>query len=75
MKLGYKEAKTLVEYFETKVDKKFDETIDMLATKEDIANLRTEIERTRADIIKWMFLSWIGQLASMIALLQLFFKK
>ena len=52
------------------------------ATKEDINELkieiekvRTEMERTRSDIIKWMFLFWIGQLASLIAILQIFFRK
>jgi len=65
-KIGEKEARTLVEYIETKVDRKLEEKKDVLATKEDIANLR-------ADIIKWMFLFWIGQLASLIAILQIFF--
>lgn len=41
---------------------------DILATKVDLANLK-------ADIIKWMFLFWIGQLASLITILQIFFKK
>jgi len=66
-KIGEKEARTLVEYIETKVDRKLEEKKDVLATKEDIANLR-------ADIIKWMFLFWIGQLASLLAILQIFFK-
>jgi hypothetical protein len=52
---------------------------DILATKEDLANLKTElmvqIEKTRSDIIKWMFLFWIGQLASLVAILQIFFHK
>jgi len=66
-KVGEKEAKTLIEYIEAKVEKKYEEKKDILATKEDIANLR-------ADIIKWMFLFWIGQLASLLAILQIFFK-
>lgn len=78
-KLGEKEAKTLVEYIEAKVDKKLEEKKDILATKEDLANLKTElmiqIEKTRSDIIKWMFLFWIGQLASLVAILQIFFHK
>jgi len=67
-KLGEKEARTLVEYIETKVDKKLAEKQDILATKADLANMK-------AEIIKWMFLFWIGQLASLIAILQIFFKK
>jgi len=92
-KIGEKEARTLVEYIETKVDRKLEERKDVLATKEDIANLRAatkediaylkqdianleiKLEKTRADIIKWMFLFWIGQLASLIAVLELFFKR
>lgn len=69
-KLGDKEAKTLVEYVEAKVEKK-----DILATKEDIALVRQELSIAKAEIIKWMFLFWIGQLASLIAILQIFFKK
>ncbi|KAF0146388.1 MAG: hypothetical protein FD156_56 [Nitrospirae bacterium] len=67
-KVGEKEAKTLVEYIETKVEKKFEEKHDILATKTDLANVKS-------DIIKWMFLFWIGQLASLIAILQIFFRK
>ncbi|HCX90796.1 MAG TPA: hypothetical protein DHT43_09870 [Deltaproteobacteria bacterium] len=81
-KIGEKEARTLVEYIETKVDRKLEERKDVLATKEDIAylkqdiaNLEIKLEKTRADIIKWMFLFWIGQLASLIAILELFFKR
>ena len=77
-KVGEKEAKTLVEYIEAKVEKKFEDKKDILATKEDLANLKTElmvqIEKTRSDIIKWMFLFWIGQLASLIAILKMFFR-
>lgn len=74
-KLGDKEAKTLVEYIETKVEKKFEDKKDILATKLDIEELRTEMQKMKADIIKWMFLFWIGQLASLIAILQIFFRK
>ncbi len=45
-KLGDKEAKTLVEYIEAKVEKKFEEKKDLLATKEDINNLRLATKQT-----------------------------
>jgi len=35
------------------------------------ADLKTDIEKVRADIIKWMFLFWIGQVASIAALLKI----
>ena len=132
-KLGDKEARTLVEYIEARVERKFEEKKDLLATKDDISRLkdelkddisrlkdelkgdisslknelkgdisslrdefkkdllatkddisslkveiaqvRTEIQHSRADIIKWMFLFWVGQVATLIAILQIFFRK
>ncbi|MDO8445547.1 MAG: hypothetical protein Q7T53_05500 [Deltaproteobacteria bacterium] len=73
-KLGDKEAKNLVEYVETRVERKFEEKKDVLATKQDITNLDVKIEQVKSEIIKWMFLFWVGQLASLIAILQIFFK-
>ena len=50
-----------------------------LATKEDIANLRgelrTEIAMVKADMIKWMFIFWIGQLAASIAIAKFLINK
>ena len=74
-KIGEKEARTLVEYIETKVVKELEERKDTFATKQDIARLELKIESSRADIIKWMFLFWIGQVATLFAILQLFFRK
>jgi hypothetical protein len=65
-KIGEKEAQSLVEYVETKIGKEFDSKKDTLATKEDLANVRS-------DVIKWMFIFWVGQLAAMIAIAKLFF--
>ena len=55
-KLGENEAKALTEYVESKVERTFDKEKDVLATKEDLAN-------AKSDIIKWMFIFWIGQIA------------
>lgn len=78
-KVGERGAKTLVEYIEAKVEKKFEKKKDLLATKEDLANLKRElmvqIEKTRSDIIKWMFIFWAGQIGALIAILQIFFRK
>ncbi len=65
-KIGEKEAQSLVEYVETKVEKEFDSKKDTLATKEHLANVRS-------DVIKWMFIFCVGQLAAMIAIAKLFF--
>lgn len=70
-KLGEKEAETIIEYFEAKAEAKYLEKRDVLATKEDLAN-------TKTDIIKWMFIFWIGQIgvlsAIMFALLNAYLK-
>ncbi|MBI3599359.1 MAG: hypothetical protein HY097_01800, partial [Nitrospinae bacterium] len=36
------------------------------------AEMKAEIEKVKAELIKWMFLFWIGQLASLIAILKFF---
>jgi hypothetical protein len=73
-KIGEKEAKTLVEYIEAKVEKRFQEKKDILATKLDIEELRTEMQKMKAEIIKWMFIFWAGQIGALIAILQIFFR-
>lgn len=55
-KLGENEAKAQTEYVESKVERTFDKEKDVLSTKEDLANVKS-------DIIKWMYLFWIGQIA------------
>ncbi|OFW12759.1 MAG: hypothetical protein A3H29_09730 [Acidobacteria bacterium RIFCSPLOWO2_02_FULL_67_21] len=38
---------------------------------EEIGKLRLDMANVRADILKWNFLFWIGQLAAMTAILSL----
>ena len=38
--------------------------MDTIATKQDLAE-------TKAEIIKWMFIFWIGQIATVIAIMKL----
>ena len=60
-KLGEKDAEAFVEILEKKVDHKFDEAKQTLATKEDLAN-------TKVDLIKWMVGFWVAQMAAIIGL-------
>jgi hypothetical protein len=50
-----------------------------IATKEDLASVRNELKveiaNTKAEMIKWMFIFWVGQLAAMFGLLYFFLKK
>ena len=68
-KLGEKEAEAFVEILEKKVDHKFGEAKQTLATKEDLAN-------TKVDLIKWMvalllglFIALVGAMAAVIKLM------
>jgi len=58
----------LVSYVKTEVKAEFDNKREVFATKEDLANVK-------ADIIKWMFIFWIGQIAVTIGLVLLFINK
>ena len=71
------EAKTkeLVASIEKVVDQKFEDNKNLLATKEDIANLRTEMKEMKSEMIKWMFIFWVGQMAVTFGFILLFLKK
>ena len=73
VKLGESEAKALTEYVENRVEKNFEKEIDRIATKEDLLDLKVEMKDQKAEIIKWMFVFWIGQIAVTLALV--FFKR
>ncbi len=63
VKLGESEAKALTEYVETKVEKSLEKERDILTTKEDIYKIEVKLAETKSEIIKWMFIFWIGQIA------------
>jgi hypothetical protein len=67
-KLGEKEAEAFVHILEKKVDDKFNDAKQTLATKEDIALLDIKIAETKVDLIKWMVGFWIAQMAAIIGL-------
>ncbi|MCX6268424.1 MAG: hypothetical protein NTW16_13865 [Bacteroidetes bacterium] len=71
-KIGDGEARVLVEFVENKVAESFESKKDELATKNDIYKLDVKIERTKAEIIKWMFIFWAGQTGIMVGILALF---
>ena len=77
-KIGEKEAKSLVEFVEIRVDKKFEEQMDEIATKKDLFQVKAEleitIEKVRGDMIKWMFIFWGGQVSVTVGLILLFIK-
>ncbi len=44
----------------------------MLATKDDTARRDIKIADTKLDLIKWMFIFWIGQVAATFGFILLF---
>ncbi len=84
-KIGEGEAKALVEFVEHKITHQIEEEMIGLASRSDLLNtegslrnnittLEVKIERTKADIIKWMFIFWAGQTGIMVGILALFNK-
>jgi len=64
----------LVEFVENKVEEAFKSKKDDLASKQDIYKLDVKIEKTKSEIIKWMFIFWAGQTGIMVGILALFLK-
>ncbi len=65
-KLGEREARELLEFIEQSVERR-------AATKEDlgraVAELREEIQRVRADLLKWSSAFWVGSVAVLSGLM------
>ncbi|MCG6552875.1 MAG: hypothetical protein L7F77_11140 [Candidatus Magnetominusculus sp. LBB02] len=80
-KLGEQETKALIEAF----DEVSNQAKREAATKADLEILkselelkiemvRAEIDKSKAETLKWMFLFWAGQLVAMFAMLKAFLK-
>ena len=67
-------AREFVSRLEQSVDSKFDQQKEILASKSDIAQVKQEISNTRADLIKWLFIFWIGQILAVLAIVNFILK-
>jgi hypothetical protein len=72
VKLGKETAENLTTFIEEKIRCEVDTKTSILATKEDLAR---ESGNIRADMIKWMFVFWVGQALTTFGLILLFLKK
>ncbi len=78
-KLGDQEARMFIQHFEESFDEQFSTKMHELATKGDIkleiselrGELRVEIAQSKSEIIKWMFIFWAGQIATVVAIMKL----
>jgi hypothetical protein len=75
IKLGKETAENLTTFIEEKIRSEVDTKTSILATKEDLARTDTKIETSKADLIKWMFVFWVGQVITIFGLILLFLKK
>ena len=73
-KFGDKSAEEFVNAIKQTVDEKFNDQKGIFLTKDDKVEIIQRIETTRTELIKWMFIFWIGQLASFIAIAKFFFQ-
>ena len=70
-KIGDAEAKIVMEYIEHTSETKFNVKRETIASKQDVLDLHVDLKETKAEMIKWMFIFWVGQLAAMITFLKL----
>ncbi len=81
-KIGEKEAEALVEFVKTSSSEEIKQSIQNLATREfvkdEINQVRLELKEFKSEIIKWMFVFWVGSilttLGSLFGLVKFFIK-
>jgi len=74
-KLGADTTEAMFRYIDNRAERSVESKINSLATKDDIADVRKEIGEVKADMIKWMFIFWIGQIGATLAIVFLYLKK
>ena len=62
-KLGSDTTEAIFKYIDNKTERSVENTIQSLATRQDIMDVRKEVAETKSDLIKWMFIFWVGRLA------------
>lgn len=78
-KVGKETAENLTSYIESKIKDEVENGTRNLVTKEDlakeVARLEVKIAETKTELVRWMFIFWIGQLAATFGFILLFLKK
>jgi len=70
-KLVESEARMFIQNFEESFDEKFASKSEQLSTKQDIADIEVKMAQMETRIIRWMFIFWAGQIATVIAIMKL----
>ena len=74
-RIGETEAEALVSFVDGKIKDNNDVNLNILATKDDISKLEVKIAEAKSEMIKWMFIFWIGQVAVTVGLIMIYLKK
>ena len=85
-KLGSHTAEAMFKYIDNKAERAVEATIKTLATKDDLAYVKSDLKKEIGDLrkemadgktetIKWMFILWIGQVAATMVIVMVFLKK
>ncbi|HVW14568.1 MAG TPA: hypothetical protein VHB54_12110 [Mucilaginibacter sp.] len=74
-KLGNDTAEAIFKYIDNKTERSVEATIQTLATKEDLARVKYDLSKEIGNSVKWMFIFWIGQVGTTLAIVFLFLKK
>ena len=74
-KLGSETAEAMFKYIDNKTERAVEASIKTLATKEDVAAVKTDMHKGFAESLKWMFIFWVGQVGVTIGIVMLFLKK
>jgi hypothetical protein len=77
--LGKETAENVSSFIDFKITEEMNNHLRLLATKvelaEAFAKLRQEIAEAKAEIIKWMFIFWVGQLLVTVGIIQFLIKR
>ncbi|MEA5140501.1 hypothetical protein [Arcicella rigui] len=73
-KIRDQQAQVLTDFIESRVDKEFEKSKSILASKSDILELKNQIAENKSEIIKWMFIFWTSQLVAVFTFLKFFIK-
>ncbi len=76
-KLTPEGAEALIEIINKAEEQSKDHTVEVVEERFEkrIAQLDTKIEQVKAELIKWMFIFWIGQVGVITGILFAFFRK
>jgi hypothetical protein len=81
MRLGHDGARELSELLETEQRTWSEQVLTVVTERferrliDETAKLRVEIAKDRFEVLKWMFLFWLGQVAAMAAMLNFMLRR